>query len=119
VPNLVKVDIQTGRVIEDNLLEFWAGQTRGLIADAADGKQAWPAALLDEDLRERVKLFNTGRRRGNKNSWSTAELCRLAVLMGRQKRNYKQAAARLGRTPRACQFMFREMTKAGVIYRGH
>ena len=114
---MIKVDIQTGRVTEDNLHELWAGQSRGLVVDdcAATGEQTRPAALADELLRERVKSFNTGRRRSNKNSWSNAELYHLAVLMGRQKRNYKQAAARLGRTPRACQFMFREMTKAGVL----
>ncbi len=111
---MIKVDIQTGRVLEDNLQELWDGQSHGITAGAAT-VGSYRSELPDESLRERVKLFNTGRRRSNKNAWSNAELYHLAVLMGRQKRNYKQAAARLGRTPRACQFMFREMTKAGVL----
>lgn len=162
MPNLVSVDIQTGRVLEDNLREWWDAQSRGLEAVAAGRHRSRPAgaghcradccrepagaghcsepalpgcrppaaadtaagphgtpnrlpAPVDEALRERVRKFNTGRRRRNKNAWSDDELYRLAVLMGRQKRTYKQAAARLARTPRACQCMFREMTKAGVI----
>jgi len=114
VVNLIKVDIQTGQVLDDNLQELWVGQSQGITTDTAT-VGSYRSELPDELLRERVKLFNTGRRRSNKNAWSDAELYRLAVLMGRQKRNYKQASARLNRTPRACQFMCREMTKAGVI----
>jgi len=98
VANLIKVDIQTGRVLEDNLQELWVGRSHGLTADAtAAGPRR--SELPDESLRERVRLFNTGRRRSNKNAWSDAELYRLAVLMGRQKRNYKQASARLNFSP--------------------
>ena len=118
MPNLVKVNIQTGQVLENNLRQLWAGLSGSVAVPAAEchpGKHTQPAALPDEVLRERIKLFNTRRQRSNIKAWSDAELYRLALLMGKQKRNYKQAAARLARTPRACQFMFRAMTKAGVL----
>lgn len=134
---LVRVDIQTGQVLENNLREFWDRQScseesteaeRGGLEtaraqprrspsppEAPTGSKARAGTPQDEALRERVQKFNSGRSRRNKHAWSNAELYRLAILVGLQKRNYKQAAARLARSPRACRLMFKEMKKAGVI----
>ncbi|MBF7081716.1 hypothetical protein IT084_01805 [Desulfallas sp. Bu1-1] len=125
---LVKVDIQTGRVLENNLREFWGRQPCGAeqeeagrrttcrrLPEPAAAPQARTGTPQDEALRVRVRQFTARRRRKHKNAWSEAELYRLAVLMGLQKQNYRQAAARLARTPRACQFMFKKLKDAGVI----
>ncbi|WP_027363606.1 hypothetical protein [Desulfotruncus alcoholivorax] len=122
---LVQVDIQTGQVLENNLPAYWDKLSDGRETGrhtAEDGAQfsrpGQPAEsdkLHDELLRQRIVAFNSRPRRKTKHAWSEAELYRLALLVGRQKLNYEQASARLARTPRACQFMYRELQKAGVV----
>lgn len=156
---LVKVDIASGQVLEDNLHRLWeqpplgadeaepargSGSSRGSCSGAAqqeavgyrcgaagsgvslaeragEGGQARvagpsvgradpAAAQQDEALRRLIKAFRDSRG-AKKTSWSEAELYRLAIMVGQQKRNYKQASAHLGRTPRACQFMLTELRK--------
>lgn len=132
--NLIKVDIQTGQVLEDNLQEFWdklaqrAGapetgyrnnynlrQYTPALHYQSASKPTGPKTKAGQTLRERIKIFNTQRKRQNKNAWSEGELYRLVVLMGQQKRNHKQAALRLARTPGACHLMYSKLKDAGVI----
>lgn len=133
---LIKVDIQHGQVQVNNLREFWnqlaaghgLGSTRndlftstspgsGAAAGTGLPQRTLPAQTdaLKSELRQRISAFNAQPKRKTKNAWSEAELLRLALLVGHQRHNYEQAAARLTRTPRACQFMFRELQKAGVV----
>lgn len=118
---IVRVDIPTGRVLEDNLRAFWAAQARRaylpdpvLSSNPAMQSREEPHAG-EELLAERVKKFNSTRRRRTKNAWTDTELYRLAVLTGIRKQKPGQAATRLARSPRACQRMYKEMEKAGVV----
>lgn len=119
---LIKVDIQTGRVLEDNLEEYRA---REAMHESLKDPAWYPNPAMgprpekvpekvDPDLMERVRKFNR-RTAKRKNSWSNAELYRLAVLMGRKKMHHTQAGFRLSRSPEACRYMFRKMKGAGVI----
>ncbi|SFG07061.1 hypothetical protein SAMN05660649_00561 [Desulfotomaculum arcticum] len=135
---LIKVDIRHGQVLKNNLRVFWdsLADSRGCgdtghpvctptacpASGAAVGAQLSPCSLPAQadnaqagELRQRISAFNARPGRKTKHAWSEAELFRLALLVGRQKQNYEQVAARLARTPRACQFMFRELQKAGVV----
>ena len=122
---LVKVDIQSGQVLENNLRAYWDklsdSQEAGRHTATAGAQFSSPALsvqadnLHDGELQQRINAFNARPRRKTKHAWSEAELYRLALLVGRQKQNYEQASARLARTPRACQFMYRELQKAGVV----
>jgi len=117
---IIRVDIVTGRVLEDNLAEFWAREANNNLPDPVwhrNPAMHGYAGLQprDELLAERVRRFNSTRRRRTKNAWTDTEVYRLAVLMGRQRKKPHQAAAWLPRSPRACQMMFKEMQNAGVI----
>lgn len=122
--NIIKVDIQTGKVLENNLQEFWARRTmrRNLKVPARQpepapglrpGERPLPEKV-DPALMQRVTRFSSKIKR-RANSWSEDELYRLAVLMGRKNMPHKQAAFRLARSPEACKYMYRKMKSAGVI----
>ncbi|MFA7466916.1 MAG: hypothetical protein WCY82_01465 [Desulfotomaculaceae bacterium] len=118
---IVKVDIATGQVLENNVRAFWDTQARG--KDIPN--PAWrsnPAMqnninmqVSEELLAVRIKKFNSARRRRTKNAWTDTEVHRLAVLIGIHKQKPYQAASWVDRTPRACQRMLRQMKIAGVI----
>ncbi|WP_027365087.1 hypothetical protein [Desulfotruncus alcoholivorax] len=127
---IIKVDIVTGQVLENNLREFWVCQ--GMCSYLPD--PVWchnpafhsqtldkkPVPQLDDGLeqalRYRVKKFNgSWRQRKNKHAWSDADIFQLAVLMGLENKKPQHAAVRLARSPRACQSMFMKLKQAGVI----
>lgn len=117
---LIKVNIQTGEVLENNLHKLWDDKScyREKVEEANPSRPAQPVVTsypYDETLFKQVQAFHKRRNSNNKNAWSESELYRLAVLMGLQKHNYKQASFKMARTSRACQFMFSEMKKAGVF----
>jgi hypothetical protein len=127
---IIRVDIPTGRVLEDNLHAFWETQSRrselpdpvwhsnpamhGYAGPQPRGAQTGTVQPPYE-LLERVQRFNAARRRRTKNAWTDTEMYRLAVLVAVQNQKPHQAAARLARTPRACRDMFRTLKNAGVI----
>ncbi len=116
--NIVKVDITTGEVLKNNLLAFWRTQARGDDMPGAVAYSAWhdlSGPKTETLIAERVKDYNSNRRRQNKNSWTDAELYQLAVLIDLQKQKYHQAAAQLAKTTGACRQAFRKMKNAGVI----
>ncbi len=115
---IIKVDIATGRVLDNNIQAFWDVQARrkDLPNPTWHRNPAMPNLQVSEELlAERVKRFNTTRRRRTKNAWTDTEVHQLAVLTGIQKQKPYQAAIRLTRSPRACQQMFKVMQKAGVV----
>ncbi len=120
---LVKVDIQSGRVLVDNLAAYWAnsaGRVRSAAAEAGGARaaksQAAASAIeaIDEKLMRQVKKFNA--RRKNKR-WTDEELYRLLILSRRQ--NYAQAARSLNKSKRACQQMVYLMKKEPAIRSWH
>lgn len=123
--NLIKVDIQTGEVLQNNLREFWAREPvrRNLKIPARQpgpdhhipcpGERLQPEKV-DPALMDRVKKFRSRVKRKS-NSWGDEELYRLAVLIGRMKMPYRQAGCYLARSPDACKYMYRVMRRAGVI----
>jgi len=118
IKNLVKVDIATGEVLEDNLHVFWNIQTRG--GDLPEIPRHPTLHLLSKLntetlIVERVKKFNSTRQNRNKNSWTDIELCQLAVLIAVKKQKFHQAAVQLAKTSGACRQVYRKMKNAGVI----
>lgn len=130
--NIVKVDIKTGEVLENNLREFWARQsitqnpeeldsnnTNNNSSNNNSSRHFHPVEnkrkeKVDPALMKRIKRF-TRRVDRRANSWKEEELYQLAVLMGRKKMSYKQAGLHLTRSPEACRYMYRKMKSAGVI----
>lgn len=116
--NIVKVDLTTGKVLENNLRAFWRTQARG---DDVPGTLRQPALhclsrpQVEALIAERIKKFNNNHRRRTKNSWTDTELYQLAVLIVLQKRKFYQAAVQLAKTTGACRQAFRKMKDAGVI----
>lgn len=126
--NIIKVDIPTGQVLENNLQEFWdrltqsAGTQETSCRNRPGPRQHSSSLqcqssgkLYDKTLQEQIKKFNAQRKRQNINAWSEAELYQLAVLVGRQKKSYKQAARRMARSPGACHLMYLKLKDAGVV----
>lgn len=112
---LVKVDIKTGEVRENRLREYWArGSLQRREKQSRPAPSRKPGPGEDRELMARIKKFS-GSIRKLSNSWNEEELYRLAVLVGREKLTYKQAAAQLGRSYDACKYMYRRLKKAGVI----
>ena len=119
---LVKVDIESGKVLVDNLAAYWA-DSAGRVRRAAAGsgrkcmtksQTAAAAEPIDERLMRQVKKFNARRK---KKRWSDEELYMLLILSRRQ--NYAQAARTLNKSKRACQQMVYLMKKEPAIKNWH
>ena len=124
---IIRVDIPTGRVLEDNLHAFWETRSGAAVPVrlAQQPGHAWlcrPAAAGRRagtvqppyELLERVQRFNAARRRRTKNAWTDTEMYRLAVLVMRQTKKPHQAAARPG--PQSVPGHVPHTQKCGVIW---
>ncbi len=122
--NIIKVDIQTGEVLENKLRQLWAREY-GFQNPTEPAKANNPSRhfhlmeghrpeKVDPTLMNRVKNFSSKINRKS-HSWQEDEHYQLAVLMGREKLPYKQAGLHLPRSPDACRYMYRKMKNAGVI----
>jgi hypothetical protein len=118
---LLKVDIATGRALEDNLDNYYTRQAMGegrpdpvWHNNPAIHQPQQPAGALQEQfLFRRICAFNKKRRK-NSAPWDEHSLLRLALLAGEED-SYTQIANQLGRSVKSCRTMYIVMKKAGVV----
>lgn len=115
---IIKVDIATGRVLVDNLAEFWSRLAMGEGRPEPVPREN-PALFLKPEeetdvlLLERIRAFN--QRRRTSVFWSDRELYRLARLLLVENQTISQAAYKLARRPKACRYVYGAMRREGVI----
>lgn len=128
--DLVKVNIKTGKVMVNNLTQYWAklGMNPGIKSPVYYTNPAMQQVQQDKHqkqmrmntaLMERIKKFNSKRKRKREDSWTNEELYQLAILATKRKTPYtsllSQATNKLNRSRSACETMLRNMRKAGVV----
>lgn len=119
--DLIKVDIKTGKIMVNNLTQHWAklGMNHGVKSSVQQDKHQ-KQIQMNTALMERIKKFNSKRKRKMENSWTNEELYQLAMLAIQKKNTsyaslLSQATNKLNRSRSACETMLRNMRKAGVV----
>ena len=121
---LLRVDIISGQVLVDNLVEYYTRQAMGegrpvpvwQVNPAITWRPERAAGIGTKNyhLYKRVCSYNNNRQKKNAPNWNEHSLYRLAIL-AKGERPFDQIAAKLGLPVKSCQAMYNVMKKAGVV----
>lgn len=120
---LIRVDIKSGRVLVDNLEEYYTRQAMG----EGRPEPVWqnnPAinwrlgmagmGIKNQHLFNRIRAYNNRRRKTNAVNWDEHSLYYLAIW-AKGEGAFDLIAAKLGRPMRSCQAIYSVMKKAGIV----